>query len=47
MFKAQLFRGLAISSGVYGLAQKFYQLIKQENENLDLNDGKDGFEEVI
>ena len=44
--RAQLFRGLAISSGVLWLGSEIlHQLIKQENEeNLDLNDGQDGFE---
>ena len=44
--RAQLFRGLAIASGVLWLGSEIlHQIIKQDNEeNLDLSDGKDAYD---
>ena len=44
--RAQLFRGLAIASGVLWLGSEIlHQIIKQDNEeNLDLSNGKDAYD---
>ena len=44
--RAQLFRGLSIASGVLWLGSEIlHQIIKKDNEeNLDLNDGQDAYD---